>query len=179
MSKEKIQELITDFRWWLRNPKTSLTPRLLNLILESKISENSLVCVTSDGWPSIYSSCRSVLRLMLSLDATSSVEVTFTRSWAREIAKWGRPASPRPAGLGFVPFGTALLLDVLEVSWWRWQLHWSYGLVMSMAVALVQGLTVRGWPAGSRPAGLTSACFVPPFYQLDDQHLCFVQGGKS
>jgi hypothetical protein len=146
---------------------STLTPRLLNLTLESEMSENSLVCVTSDGWPSIYSSCRSVLRLMLSLDTTSSVEVTSMWSWDREAANWGGAASPRPAGLGFVPLGTALLLDVSDA------------LLVLVADALIRGLTVRGQPAWSRPAGLTSARFVPPFYRLDDQRLGFVQGGES
>jgi hypothetical protein len=71
------------------------------------------------------------------------------------------------AGLGFVPLGTALLLDVPD------------DLLVSVAVALVEGLIVRGRPSWSRPDGLTSARFVPPFYRLDDQCLCFVQGGES
>jgi hypothetical protein len=124
---------------------STLTPRLLNLTLESEMSENSLMCVTSDGWPSIYSSCRSVLRLMLSFNATSLVEVTSTRSWAREAAKWGRPASPRPASLGFAPLGTVLLLDVPDA------------LLVSVAVALVWGLIVRG--RSDWPRRILSLCF--------------------
>jgi hypothetical protein len=77
---------------------STLTPRLLNLTLQSEMSENSLVCVTRDGWPSIYS-------------------------------------SPRPAGLGFLPLGTALLLDIPDA------------LLVSVIVALVWGLIVRGRPA--------------------------------
>jgi hypothetical protein len=109
------------------------------------MSANSLVCVTSDGWPSIYSSCRLVLRLMLSLDATLSVEVTSMWSWARAAAKWDQLASPRPAGLGFVPLGTTLLLDVPDA------------LLVSVAVALVRGLIVRGRPTWSRH--VSSLCF--------------------
>ena len=44
-----------------------------------------------------------------------AVELNFhAKGGAPEVDRWGRPASPRLAGLGIVPSGTDLPLDGLD-----------------------------------------------------------------
>jgi hypothetical protein len=78
-----------------------------------------------------------------------------------------RPASSRPAGLGWWPRGTALLLDAPDA------------LLVSVEVVFVQSRAVGGRPAWSRLVGLTLAHLVPPLHRLDDQRLHVVHGGGS
>ena len=62
-----------------------------------------------------------------------------------DAVKWGRPASPRPAGLGLPPISQHLLVDAPD--------H----LSKSVMVALVQHRQVWGRPASPRLVGLALA----------------------
>ena len=72
---------------------------------------------------------------------------------------WGRPASPRPAGLGIVPSGTNLPLDGLD------------SLLESVVSCSVFSTWFLGWPASPRPVGLALAHLGPPL-------LCHVDPGS-
>ena len=63
---------------------------------------------------------------------------------------WGRPASPRPAGLGIVPSGTDLPLDGLD------------SLLESVVLCSAFSTCFLGRPASPRPVGLALAHLGPP-----------------
>ena len=62
---------------------------------------------------------------------------------------WGRPASPRPAGLGIMPSGTDLPLDGLD------------SLLESVVLCSAISTCFLGWSASPRPVGLALARLGP------------------